>query len=72
MNGHGEGFWEWMGWVREQGRRSTFERSLYIHLLYGSSAKACWIVSIAPSMSASVIRVTSMAISGRLVLFRGS
>lgn len=40
----------------------TFDRSGYIQLLYGSSAKACCMVSIAPSMSASVIRVTWIGI----------
>jgi hypothetical protein len=44
----------------------TFSRSGNTQLLYGSSAKACWIVSIAPSISASVIRDTSMGI----VMFR--
>ena len=37
----------------------TFSRTLYIHLLYGSSAKACCTVAIAPSISSSFIRVTS-------------
>lgn len=37
----------------------TFSRTLYIHLLYGSSANACWTVAIAPSMSSSFIKDTS-------------
>lgn len=54
---YGVSLWLWKK-IFGQGERYTFERSGYIQLLYGSSAKACWIVSIAPSISASVMRLT--------------
>lgn len=53
---------EWGGSGVDSDFKPTFERSGNTQLLYGSSAKACWIVSIAPSTSASVMRDTLIGI----------
>ncbi len=55
-------------------KEATFSRSGNTQLLYGSLAKACCMVSIAPSMSASFMRVTSIGIvkASRLLRWLGT
>jgi hypothetical protein len=50
-----------LGYSLKNSVKRTFERS-YTHVAYGSSAKACCIVSMAPSMSSSLIKETSNGI----------